>query len=67
MSPEHPSVSEAEIHRRIDLVDGALGAAGHQISDAESRSLLQQVAAETITVDEAIAQVKSSPTPSHDR
>lgn len=64
MSPSTPRVDEAEIQRRIDLADGALGAAGHQVTDLESRALMRQVAAETMTADEAVAHLKA--TPHHD-
>lgn len=51
-----PTVSEAEIERRLSFADGALGAAGHEVTDPALRELSRQVAAETITAEEAIAR-----------
>lgn len=48
-------VDEAEIARRMEFADGALGAAGHQVTDPALRALRRRVAAEEITAEEAIA------------
>lgn len=60
MSIAHPhaeaAVSEAEIARRMSFADGALGAAGHEVTDPELRALLREVAAGTISAEEAIAR-----------
>lgn len=49
-------ISEAEIARRIAFADAALGAAGHEVTDPVLRDLTRQVAAGTISADEAIAR-----------
>jgi hypothetical protein len=51
-----PAVSEAEIERRISFADAALGAAGHGVADPALRDLSRQVAAGTLTAEEAIAR-----------
>lgn len=40
----------------MSFADGALGAAGHEVTDPELRELLRQVAAGTLTAEEAIAR-----------
>jgi hypothetical protein len=51
-----PAVSEAEIERRMSFADAALGAAGHGVEDSALRELSRQVAAGTLTAEEAIAR-----------
>lgn len=51
-----PAVPEAEVQRRMSFADGALGAAGHEVTDPELRELLRQVAAGALTAEEAIAR-----------
>jgi hypothetical protein len=51
-----PAVSEAEVERRMSFADGALGAAGHEVTDPALRELSRQVAAGTLTAEEAIAR-----------
>ena len=55
MSPKKDTVSEAEINRRIAFADAALGAAGHEVTDPQTRELARQVAAGKLTGDEAVA------------
>lgn len=52
-----PARSDAEIQRAITRADAALGAAGHQVTDEETRELGRQVAAGSITGDEAAARI----------
>lgn len=42
-----------EIAETIDFVDGALGAAGHAVTDSRTRGLLVKQAAGELTGDEA--------------
>lgn len=49
-------VDEAEARRRMDFADGALGAAGHGVTDPEARELAYRVAAGEISADEAVAR-----------
>jgi hypothetical protein len=51
-----PINSDAETERRLAFADGALGAAGHEVTDPTLRELSRQVAAGTLTADEAIAR-----------
>ena len=51
-----PAVSEAEVERRVSFADGALGVAGHEVTDPVLRELSRQVASETMTAEEAIAR-----------
>jgi hypothetical protein len=48
-----PPVSEAEIQRRMDFADAASNLAGHQVTDPVLREITRQVAAETLTAEEA--------------
>lgn len=50
-----PLVSDVEV-RRMAFADGALGAAGHEVTDPELRKLLHQAASGTMTVEETIAR-----------
>ncbi len=52
-----PARTAAEIQRSITRADAALGAAGHQVTDEETRELGRQVAAGTVTGDEAAARI----------
>lgn len=54
---EAPARSETEIQRAIIRADAALGAAGHEVTDEETRELGRQVAAGSITGDEAAARI----------
>ena len=56
MSTNEDTVSDAEINRRIAFADAALGAAGHTVTDPQTRELARQVAAGKLTGDEAVAQ-----------
>lgn len=47
-------VAEAEAQRRMDFADGALGAAGHGVTDPVLNELSRQVAAGTLSADDAI-------------
>jgi hypothetical protein len=49
-------VSGSEVERRMCFADAALGAAGHEVADPTLRELSRQVAAGTITAEEAIAR-----------
>ena len=51
-----PAVDEAEVERRMSFADAALGAAGHEVADPTLRDLSRQVAAGTLTAEEAIAR-----------
>lgn len=55
--PEQPS--ESEINSRLARVDGAMGAAGHVITDADVRELLRKQAAGEITGDAAREAMKA--------
>lgn len=50
-----PAVSEAEVERRMSFADGALGAAGHEVTDPELRELRRRAIRGEMTTDEAIA------------
>lgn len=52
-----PARTDADIQRAITRADAALGAAGHQVTDEETRELGRQVAAGTVTGDEAAARI----------
>lgn len=52
-----PACTDAEIQRAITRADAALGAAGHQVTDEETRELGRQVAAGTVSGDEAAARI----------
>ncbi len=52
-----PARADAEIQRAITRADAALGAAGHQVTDEETRELGRQVAASTMSGDEAAARI----------
>lgn len=47
----------ATVQQRLDLAKGALGVAGHEISDAETTALMARVARGELTADEAVAQI----------
>ncbi|MGN8048164.1 hypothetical protein ACTJKO_00645 [Curtobacterium sp. 22159] len=49
--------SAVEIRRAITRADAALGAAGHQVTDEETRELGRQIAAGTVSGDEAAARI----------
>ena len=51
-----PAVDEAEVERRMSFADAALGAAGHEVTDPTLRELNRQVAAGTLSAEEAIAR-----------
>jgi hypothetical protein len=51
-----PVIDEAEVERRMAFADAALGAAGHEVIDPTLRELSRQVAAGTLSADEAIAR-----------
>lgn len=53
--PELPN--EAEVNAEMARIDGALGAAGHVITDPAARKNLRDLAAGEITPDEARADV----------
>ncbi|WP_182066388.1 hypothetical protein [Curtobacterium sp. ME12] len=48
-------MSAAEVNRRVQFTDGALGAAGHQVTDPILREYVRRVAAKTMTVEAALA------------
>lgn len=52
-----PARTDAEIQRAITRADAALGAAGHQVTEEETRELGRQVAAGTVSGDEAAARI----------
>jgi hypothetical protein len=52
-----PARTDADIQRAITRADAALGAAGHQVTDEETRELGRQIAAGTVTGDEAAARI----------
>lgn len=54
-----PAVDEAEIERRMSFADGALGAAGHEVTDPALRAISRRLAAGEVTGDEAAALVKA--------
>jgi len=47
-----------EVKETLDYVDGALGAAGHSVTDPDTREILRAQAADEITGDEARAQFR---------
>ncbi len=59
----HP---EVDVEHAITLADAALGAAGHEVTDDETRELGRQIAAGALTGDEAAARLvaKLRPKPS---
>ena len=48
-------VDAAEVERRMSFADGALGAAGHEVTDPTLRELSRGVARGEISAEEAIA------------
>ena len=42
----------------MDFADGALGAAGHEVTDPAMRELLERVARREITAEEAVATAR---------
>ena len=58
----HP---EVDVEHAIGLADAALGAAGHEVTDQDTRELGRQIAAGAITGDEAaarlVAKLRSKP------
>lgn len=55
MSADRGGVSAAEVDRRVQFADAALGAAGHQVTDPVLREYVRRVAAKTMTVHAALA------------
>lgn len=53
--PERPDL--ADINAEMARIDGALGAAGHAITDPAARKNLRELAAGEITAEEARANV----------
>ena len=51
-----PRVAAAEVERRMNFADAALGAAGHEVTDPTLRELTRQVADGTLAAAEAIAR-----------
>ncbi|MGV8883574.1 MAG: hypothetical protein ACOH19_15620 [Rhodoglobus sp.] len=51
-----PAVDEAEVKRRLSFADGALGAAGHEVTDPTLLELGRLVADGTLTAEEANAR-----------
>lgn len=49
-----PRIEEAEIQRRLNFADATLGAAGHEVTDPVLNELSRQVAAGTLSADDAI-------------
>ena len=52
-----PARTPVEIQRAISRADAALGAAGHQVTNEETRELGSQIAAGTVNGDEAAARI----------
>lgn len=52
-----PAGTPVEIQRAISRADAALGAASHQVTDEATRKLGRQIAAGTVTGDEAAARI----------
>lgn len=52
-----PARTPVEIQRAISRADAALGAARHQVTDEETREFGRQIAAGTVTGDEAAARI----------
>ncbi|WP_431031225.1 hypothetical protein [Plantibacter sp. RU18] len=50
-----PSVTQVEASRRLQFADGALGAAGHAVTDPTLRDLGARVARGEMTVEDALA------------
>lgn len=48
-----------EVARGLAFADGALGAAGHEITDPWTRELLERAARHEVTTEEAIAAVRA--------
>jgi hypothetical protein len=51
-----PAVDDAEVERRINFADAALGAAGHSVTDSTLREFSRSVADGTLTAKEANAK-----------
>lgn len=60
------ALTEQEINKAMARADGALGAAGHVVTDSRARAIIRSKIAGEITVEEAEAQLialyASSPT-----
>lgn len=52
-----PARTDAEVQRAITRADAALSGAGYQVTDEETRELGRQVAAGTVSGDEAAARI----------
>ena len=50
-----PVVDVAEVERRMSFADGALGAAGHEVTDPILRNLRERAIRGEISAEEAIA------------
>lgn len=55
--PEKDTPNPEEVDRRMARIDGALGAAGHEITDPEARANIRRAVAGEVTHDEARADV----------
>lgn len=52
-----PAHTDADTQRTITRADAALGAAGHQVTDEETRELGRQIAAGTVSGDDAAGRI----------
>jgi hypothetical protein len=59
--------TDVEIQRAITQADAALRAAGHQVTDEETRELGRQIAAGAVTGDEAAARIVEKLRATHHR
>lgn len=57
LSPADKVASEEEIRQALTLADAALGAAGHEVTDEETRALGRRIAAGTLSGDDAAAVI----------
>lgn len=55
--PVQPT-SDADVAARLDFAAGALGAAGHEVTDPFVLELCERVARQQITGDQAVAEIR---------
>lgn len=58
VTPRSTLVDEEVVAERMAFVDGAMGAAGHQVTDPAVRSLVERVARNEMTGDQAVEALR---------
>ena len=58
MTTTRTAPSQAEVDKRLSFARAALGVAGHEVTDPVLKDLLDQVAREEITAEQAVAEAR---------